>query len=67
MWTREQTLCDDARKEVEMARMRVARVRIHLKDVYRTAKIDDLLQPCDAALKALDDQLKAITEGGEEP
>lgn len=50
-----------------MARMRVARVRIHLKDVYRTAKIDELLQPCDAALKALDEQLKAVTEGGEEP
>jgi hypothetical protein len=67
MWTREQTLCDDARKEVETARMRVARVRLHLKDVYRTAKINELLEPCEAALKALDEHLKTVTEGGEEP
>lgn len=66
MWTREQVLCDDARKEVDMARMRVGRVRIHLKDVYRSKKVSELVQASEDALKELDERLRALIETGDE-
>lgn len=66
MWTREQVLCDDARKEVSTARMRVGRVRIHLKDVYRSKKVDELLKASEDALKELDEKLLALIEAGDE-
>jgi len=66
MWTREQVLCDDARKEVDMARMRVGRVRIYLKDVYRSKKVNELVQASEDALKELDERLRALIETGDE-
>lgn len=66
MWTREQVLCDDARKEVDVAKMRLGRVRIHLKDICRSKRIDDLLKASEDALKELDDKLRTAVETGEE-
>lgn len=46
--------------------MRVGRVRIHLKDVYRSKKVDELLKASEDALKELDEKLLALIEAGDE-